>query len=79
MRGKRWVAFGLVALAFFVALALSARLARRQKLDVETILNLGIYCAMAGIAGALYVASERTVGARDSFGIAFSIEVVILT
>src|SRR5207253_2123875 len=33
---------------------------------------------MAGIAGALYVASERTVGARDSFGIAFSIEIVIL-
>ncbi len=33
---------------------------------------------LAGVAGAVYVASERTVGARDSFGIAFSIEIVIL-
>jgi|RhiMetdeSRZDD1v2_1073273.scaffolds.fasta_scaffold134522_3 phosphatidylglycerol---prolipoprotein diacylglyceryl transferase len=42
----------LVALAFLVALALTARLARRNGLDSETVLNLGIYCAMAGIAGA---------------------------
>src|SRR5205085_1918918 len=33
---------------------------------------------LAGIAGALYVASERTVGARDTFGIVASIEIVIL-
>lgn len=33
---------------------------------------------LSGLAGALYVASERTVGARDAFGIAFSIEIVIL-
>ena len=42
----------LVALAFLVALALTAKLARRENMDSETILNLGIYCAMAGIAGA---------------------------
>src|SRR5258706_13064006 len=42
----------LVALAFLVALALTAKLARRQGLDSEVVLNLGIYCAMAGIAGA---------------------------
>jgi phosphatidylglycerol---prolipoprotein diacylglyceryl transferase len=42
----------LVAIAFLVALALTAKLARRNKLDSETVLNLGIYCAMAGIAGA---------------------------
>src|SRR5438093_5926625 len=42
----------LVAIAFLVALALTARLARRQGLDSEMVLNLGIYCAMAGIAGA---------------------------
>src|SRR5579864_1809554 len=42
----------LVAIAFLVALALTAKLARRANLDSETILNLGIYCAMTGIAGA---------------------------
>jgi phosphatidylglycerol---prolipoprotein diacylglyceryl transferase len=42
----------LVAIAFLSALALTAKLARRKNLDSETVLNLGIYCAMAGIAGA---------------------------
>jgi phosphatidylglycerol:prolipoprotein diacylglycerol transferase len=42
----------LVALAFLTALALTAKLAKRNNLDSETVLNLGIYCAMAGIAGA---------------------------
>src|SRR5260370_37017490 len=42
----------LVALPFLTALALTARLAKRNGLDSETVLNLGIYCAMAGIAGA---------------------------
>jgi len=42
----------LVAIAFLIALALTARLARRQGLDSEMVLNLGIYCALAGIAGA---------------------------
>jgi phosphatidylglycerol:prolipoprotein diacylglycerol transferase len=42
----------LVALAFLTALALTARLARRQGLDPEKVINLGIYCAMAGIGGA---------------------------
>src|SRR5258708_24426417 len=42
----------LVALAFLTAVALTARLARQAGLDSETVLNLGIYCAMAGIGGA---------------------------
>jgi phosphatidylglycerol:prolipoprotein diacylglycerol transferase len=42
----------LVAIAFLVALALTAKLARRKGLDSEKVLNLGIYCAMAGIGGA---------------------------
>src|SRR5438445_10993335 len=42
----------LVATAFVVALWTTGRLAARAKLDRETILNLGIYCALAGIAGA---------------------------
>ncbi len=51
--GFRLPTYGLlVALAFLTALALTARLARRSGLDSETVLNLGIYCAMAGIAGA---------------------------
>jgi len=42
----------LVAIAFLVALALTAILARQKGLDSEKVLNLGIYCAMAGIGGA---------------------------
>jgi phosphatidylglycerol---prolipoprotein diacylglyceryl transferase len=42
----------LVALAFLTGLAITAKLARRTGLDSERVLNLGIYCAMAGIAGA---------------------------
>ncbi|HTM51292.1 MAG TPA: prolipoprotein diacylglyceryl transferase family protein, partial [Bryobacteraceae bacterium] len=42
----------LVALAFLIALALTSRLAKAAGLDSETVLNLGIYCAMAGIGGA---------------------------
>jgi len=42
----------LVALAFLAALALTARLARRMGLDSELVVNLGVYCALAGIAGA---------------------------
>src|SRR3954462_14526478 len=42
----------LVAIAYLSALAITAGIARRQGLDSETILNLGIYCAIAGIVGA---------------------------
>jgi phosphatidylglycerol:prolipoprotein diacylglycerol transferase len=42
----------LVAIAFLTGLAISARLARRAGLDSEVVLNLGVYCAMAGIGGA---------------------------
>ena len=42
----------LVAIAYLTALALTARLARQNGLDSEMVLNLGIYCAIAGIAGA---------------------------
>ena len=42
----------LVALAFLAALWITGRLARRAGLDPEAVLNLGIYCALAGIAGA---------------------------
>ncbi len=42
----------LVAIAFLAALWIAGRLAARVGLDRETVLNLGIYCALAGIAGA---------------------------
>lgn len=42
----------LVALAFLVALWLTGRLARDAGLNHENVVNLGIYCALAGIAGA---------------------------
>src|SRR5579862_2881293 len=42
----------LVALAFLIALWVTVRLARRAKLPAETITNLAIYCALAGLAGA---------------------------
>ena len=42
----------LVAAAFLVALWMVSRLAREDKLDPEAVTNLGIYCALAAIAGA---------------------------
>jgi phosphatidylglycerol:prolipoprotein diacylglycerol transferase len=42
----------LVALAFLAALAVTVKLARRSGIDPEAVLNLGIYCALAGMAGA---------------------------
>ena len=42
----------LVALAFLTALWLAGRLAREAGLNADAVTNLGIYCALAGIAGA---------------------------
>jgi len=42
----------LVALAFLTALWMTGKLARRAGLDYDAVLNLGIYCALAAIAGA---------------------------
>jgi phosphatidylglycerol:prolipoprotein diacylglycerol transferase len=42
----------LVALGLLCALWLAARLARRADLEPESVVNLGIYCALAGIIGA---------------------------
>jgi phosphatidylglycerol:prolipoprotein diacylglycerol transferase len=42
----------LVAAAFLAALWLSARLARAAGLNAEAVTNLGIYCALAAVAGA---------------------------
>ena len=42
----------LVAVAFLTALWLAGRLARQAGLNVDAVTNLGIYCALAAIAGA---------------------------
>jgi phosphatidylglycerol:prolipoprotein diacylglycerol transferase len=42
----------LVAIAFLTALWVTGKLAVKAGLDRESVLNLGIYCALAGIAGA---------------------------
>ncbi|HTS62199.1 MAG TPA: prolipoprotein diacylglyceryl transferase [Candidatus Acidoferrales bacterium] len=50
----RWLAtYGvLVAAGFLTALWLAGRLAKQQGLNSEAITNLGIYCALAALAGA---------------------------
>jgi len=42
----------LVAIAFLTALWIAGKLGRLQGLNREAIMNLGIYCALAGIIGA---------------------------
>jgi phosphatidylglycerol:prolipoprotein diacylglycerol transferase len=42
----------LVALGFLAAIWLTSRLAARVGLSPESILNLGVFCALAGIVGA---------------------------
>ena len=42
----------LVAIAFLTALAIAGKLGREQGLNRDAIMNLGIYCALAGIVGA---------------------------
>ncbi len=42
----------LVALAFLAGLWVAARLAKRTGLNANDVTNLGVYCALAGLAGA---------------------------
>jgi phosphatidylglycerol:prolipoprotein diacylglycerol transferase len=42
----------LVALAFLVALWMASRFARQRGIDSEKVVNLGVYCALAGMLGA---------------------------
>lgn len=45
----------LVSAGFLLGLWIAARLARRVLLDPETVTNLGIYAALAGLAGAKFL------------------------
>src|SRR6202161_363444 len=42
----------LVALAFLVALSMASHFAKQRGLNSETVVNLGVYCALAGMLGA---------------------------
>src|SRR4051812_21203893 len=42
----------LVALAFLVALWMASRFAKERGMSSERVVNLGVYCALAGMAGA---------------------------
>ena len=39
-------------LGFVAGLWMASRLARRSGLDAEVVVNLAVYCALAGIEGA---------------------------
>jgi len=46
-------AYGLlVAMGFLAGVGLATKLARRAGLNAETVTNLAVYCALAGLAGA---------------------------
>ena len=69
-------AYGLmVALAFFLALQVTIRLAAQRGLPRETITNLAIYCALSGLAGAkifmiLFDLKDYVDGTRRLFSLA---------
>jgi phosphatidylglycerol:prolipoprotein diacylglycerol transferase len=53
----------LVAIAFLVAISLTAKLAAKAGLKAESVTNLAIYCALVGMAGAkllMFVFDWRT-------------------
>jgi phosphatidylglycerol:prolipoprotein diacylglycerol transferase len=67
-------AYGLlVAIAFLTALWVTGRLAAKTGLNQESVVNLGIYCALAGIVGAkmLMIALDPTI--RDNWEEIFSL------
>ena len=45
----------LVALGFLAAVWMATRLARGAGIDAEAVANLGIYCALAAMAGAMFL------------------------
>jgi phosphatidylglycerol:prolipoprotein diacylglycerol transferase len=58
----------LVAVAFLVALWMTSKLAREANLNSESVINLGVYCALAGILGAkvLMIALDPTLRTHPS-------------
>jgi len=63
----------LVAIAFLTALWVAGRLASKEGLHHESVLNLGIYCALAGIAGAKLLMIALDPAIRDNWRAIFSL------
>jgi phosphatidylglycerol:prolipoprotein diacylglycerol transferase len=63
----------LVAGAFLTALWITGRLALQSRLDQEAVLNLGIYCALAGIVGAKLLMIVLDPAIRDNWHEIFSL------
>ena len=63
----------LVAIAFLMALWVTGRLAVRAGLNQESVLNLGIYCALAGIVGAKVMMIVLDPAVRSNLGEIFSL------
>src|SRR5712692_5854597 len=63
----------LVAIAFLTALWVTGRLAVRAGLNQESVLNLGIYCALAGIVGANVMMIVLDPAIRDNWREIFSL------
>jgi hypothetical protein len=57
----------LVAVAFLTALWITGRLAKQSGLEQESVLNLGIYCALAGIVGAKVLMIVLDPAIRDNW------------
>ncbi len=64
----------LVALGFLSGIWLTVRLAARVGLSSETVLNMGVFCALAGIAGAkvlmILLSAEYRAHPADIFSLA---------
>src|SRR6266550_2203039 len=63
----------LVAIAFLTALWITGRLAAKSGLHQESVLNLGIYCALAGIAGAKVLMIALDPAVRENWHEIFSL------
>jgi phosphatidylglycerol:prolipoprotein diacylglycerol transferase len=63
----------LVAIAFLTALWITGRLAVKAGLHQESVLNLGIYCALAGIVGAKVLMISLDPSIRGNWSEIFSL------
>src|SRR5689334_6816109 len=57
----------MVAIAFVVAIWITGRLAHEAGLSQEAVVNLGMYCALAGIVGAKLMMFTHIGGVSEIF------------
>ncbi|HEY3825527.1 MAG TPA: prolipoprotein diacylglyceryl transferase [Bryobacteraceae bacterium] len=63
----------LVAVAFLVALSMASRFGKQRGLNSEKIVNLGVYCALAGMLGAKLLMIALDPDLRSHLGEIFSL------